>query len=299
MFKDACDLARQFTRPVVISTRLNDGKCSSGIGSFVVINRDGWALTAWHIVEEAEKASAAATTFAGLEAQRTAIRDNANLTHNERTRQLRTIRRATPTDITNASTWWSWDGVTVADIIGIPAVDLALFRIVNFNPAWIATYPIFKRPNQTTDAVGRSLCRIGFPFHSITPTFDAARRGFVLPPGSIPIPFFPNDGIFTRTVEFVPDPPLQPAPPFRLRFIETSTPGLRGQSGGPLFDAAGCIWGIQSRTMHLPLGFSPEVPGGRAGEKEHQFLNVGWSVHVETIVGALGDRGVQFELSGN
>jgi hypothetical protein len=39
----------------------------------------------------------------------------------------------------------------------------------------------------------------------------------------------------------------------KVKFIETSTPGLRGQSGGPLFDAKGEIWGIQSRTNFLEL----------------------------------------------
>lgn len=38
-------------------------------------------------------------------------------------------------------------------------------------------------------------------------------------------------------------------------FIETSTPRLRGQSGGPIFDVNGAIWAIQSQTHHLKLGF--------------------------------------------
>ena len=115
------------------------------------------------------------------------------------------------------------------------------------------------------------------------------------------MPFFPNDGIFTRVVDVAIDPTTSnvPPPPFPLRFIETSSPGLRGQSGGPVFDCKGTVWGIQSRTIHYPLGFSPPVPGGKPHEKEHQFLNVGWAVHVETIVGALRHSGIAFSLAQN
>ncbi|HYK55809.1 MAG TPA: hypothetical protein VEV15_04980, partial [Flavisolibacter sp.] len=34
-----------------------------------------------------------------------------------------------------------------------------------------------------------------------------------------------------------------------------STPGLKGQSGGPLFNSDGLIFGMQSMTNHLHLGF--------------------------------------------
>jgi hypothetical protein len=43
------------------------------------------------------------------------------------------------------------------------------------------------------------------------------------------------------------------------KFVEMSSPGLRGQSGGPRFDVNGMVWGLQSRTQHLALGFSPQV----------------------------------------
>lgn len=97
---------------------------------------------------------------------------------------------------------------------------------------------------------GTSLCKLGFPFHSNEPTFDE-QKGFVLPPGSFPIPIFPIDGIYTRTVNIESNG----AKPYPLMFIETSTPGLRGQSGGPIFDVNGAIWAIQSQTHHLKLGF--------------------------------------------
>jgi hypothetical protein len=83
--------------------------------------------------------------------------------------------------------------------------------------------------------------------------------------------------------------------------LETSSPGLKGQSGGPIVDTRGVVWGIQSKTANLSLGFDPTVPsedGKKQGSrKEHQFLNVGWAAHPETIVGLLKEKGVSHTLS--
>ena len=81
-----------------------------------------------------------------------------------------------------------------------------------------------------------------------------------------------------------------------VRFIETSSPGLRGQSGGPLFDVNGTVWGIQSSTMHYPLGFSPEVNQGGRRFVEQQFLNAGMAVHVAVCIEMMSKMGVAFEL---
>jgi len=100
--------------------------------------------------------------------------------------------------------------------------------------------------------------------------------------------FFPNESILTRILL---SPEKQP------RYIETSSPGLMGQSGGPIFDTRGIVWGVQSHTSHLPLGFSPPVPGGQPHQKEHQFLNVGRGVHPAAIVALLKECGIKHSMS--
>jgi hypothetical protein len=116
---------------------------------------------------------------------------------------------------------------------------------------------------------------------------------FSVPPDQAQIAFFPIEGIYTRTINI--DPP-NPAPGFPLMFVETSSPGLRGQSGGPTFDTDGAIWAIQSQTGHLPLGFSPEIKEGGKAQKEHQFLNVGMGVHVETVLGFFNQLGIKHNV---
>lgn len=42
MFREAYAKAKHYTRPVIGAARRVDGKCTSGIASFVVVNREGW-----------------------------------------------------------------------------------------------------------------------------------------------------------------------------------------------------------------------------------------------------------------
>ena len=55
MFADACEKMTRCTRPIISSALTVGGTLNSTIGSFVVINREGWALTAAHIVEPARR----------------------------------------------------------------------------------------------------------------------------------------------------------------------------------------------------------------------------------------------------
>ena len=84
-----------------------------------------------------------------------------------------------------------------------------------------------------------------------------------------------------------------------MTYIETSTPGLKGQSGGPIFDSHGNIYGMQVITNHLPLGFHPMVEYDGRKVVENQFLNVGVGVHVRTIRDILDARGVDYTSEGD
>lgn len=131
----------------------------------------------------------------------------------------------------------------------------------------------------------------------LSPTFDEATSNFALPPDQTSLALFPIEGIFTRILNITAQGGGAGNYPFPLMFVETSTPGLRGQSGGPTFDWDGAIWAIQSQTRHLPLGFSPEIKHGGTAQKEHQFLNVGMGVHVETVLGFLNQKGVKHQVA--
>jgi hypothetical protein len=165
-------------------------------------------------------------------------------------------------------------------------------RLQPFDPSWTqGEYPIFKDPTKNFDQ-GAALCRMGFPFYDVRPYFDAASGNFKFPDRTFPLPIFVNEGVLSRMQEVVlvdlAGNPLQPAPPFPFRSIETSNPGLRGQSGGPVFDSKGTIWGIQSATASYQFDFNTK-------EKEH--YHVGVATHPDTILGLFKMHNIKFKMS--
>jgi hypothetical protein len=88
-------------------------------------------------------------------------------------------------------------------------------------------------------------------------------------------------------------------PKGKIYGIELSTPGLRGQSGGPLFDPEGKIVGMQSRTKHLHLGFDIEektiVAHGKTKKvNDYAFIHLGECIHVSVIKDFLRTHQVRF-----
>lgn len=51
MFADACEKAAEYTRPVIISTRSVDGTVNASCGAFIVLNDEGWIMTAGHLFD--------------------------------------------------------------------------------------------------------------------------------------------------------------------------------------------------------------------------------------------------------
>jgi hypothetical protein len=289
VFADAYQKAAGFTWPVIISFLRPDGTCGSAIGAFVVLNDEGWILTAAHILAETERMAGLKKMFTDHTAARDAIINDPGLLSEQKKKKLKKLGDPDPKWVQDYSFWWGKNEHRLLNAILVKEADLAIAKLDHFDPASVTNYPQIKDPTKGI-LPGTSLCRMGFPFHSITPTY--ANGGFLLPTGTFPMALFPNEGIMTRLLE------VDPTPPIWAGYIETSSPGLMGQSGGPLFDRQGTVWGIQSHTSHLPLGFSPPVPGAPGGQVEHQFLNVGKGVHPRTIVEALTKSGIKHAISG-
>jgi Trypsin-like peptidase domain len=295
MFRKAVSLAMGFTRPIVISCKTVAGTCAAGIGAYVVVNRDGWIVTADHIIAQMEAFTDSCNRVEQHMAKRKSIEDDDKLDVKTKRKQLSKLGFPGNDDIARCSPWWGADGLSLVDVARLPVIDLAVGRLEPFDPATVPAYPVFKNPG-IDFSPGASLCRLGYPFYELQPSWDPTIQAFNLPPNSVPVPLFAIDGIYSREVE-VRLPSGAPQPTYPLKYIETSTPGLKGQSGGPIVDSAGRIWGIQSQTRSYPLGFTPVVPGGKKGEQEHQFLNVGWGIHGKTLGGMMRDLGVSFDES--
>jgi hypothetical protein len=294
MFRTAYAIASKFTWPVVLSRKTVAGKCSSSIGACVVLNREGWILTCFHITQSFQKMMQECAFVRSVRAQADAIKADPALSAKQRSKKLAELPKITAEMTEQCSAWWGRDGVRLVSARGIEVIDLAVGKLDPFDPAWVQAYPFIKDPAKDFDQ-GVSLCKLGYPFHRIEPVWDQTVGSFRLPPGALPLPRFPIEGIFTRNVDVVVR--NAPQPPFPLRWVETSSPGLKGQSGGPTFDHNGWIWAIQARVLSIPLGFDGEIEIKKVKHKVPQFLNVGLGVHPTTIIGLLDQMKVKYDVS--
>jgi hypothetical protein len=291
MFAEAYSKASCFTRPVIISNRFFDGSVESGCGAFVVLNEEGWIMTAAHVLESHSVYKSHVSEIADYKQKAQEIEQSASLYAKHKRKKIAQLKTNSRW-ITNNSFWWSKDGRQLKDLKLLPDGDLVIGRLEPFDSQEISSYSVLKDPTRNMNH-GTSLCKLGFPFYEIKSTFDAEKNAFVLSPGTLPLPFFPIEGIYTRQISAGKSKDEK----YDIKFIETSSPGLRGQSGGPIFDTKGTIWALQSRTQHFPLGFSPKIIKNGKEVEENQFLNVGLGVHVELIVTFLREHGIKFNMS--
>lgn len=290
MFAKACKQASGFTRPVISLRRFYDGTTQCGCGAFIVINADGWALTAAHLFRARDAFSQHARDITDYYMRIHAVQQDPGLSDAQRRRKILRLK-INSRWITNHAFWWGGDGVDLTDIRFLPEGDLALGRLDPFDPGDFPAYPVFKDP-ATLDA-GTSLCKLGYPFHTIEAGFDEGAAAFSLSPGIRGLACIPIEGIYTRTLAGGTSRDGR----YAIKFLETSSPGLTGQSGGPIVDARGTVWGIQSRTEARAIGSYAGTGTDGHVSTESQFINLGVGVHPDLIVAFLRDNGVPFTLS--
>lgn len=285
MFSEACQRVSAFTRPLIISTRHQDGRVSAECASFIVLNDEGWIITAGHVFD----------SFVRFQTDQNKIREVEELNarrSGDRNGPENQIK-LDPNFITNHSFWWGWDGVILNNVYVNRQVDFAVGKLEPFDPSWVSEYPVLADPDHSLP--GTSLCRSGYSFLEISSTFDEGMKAFRIPKIDHKSAMFPNDGILTRVVNSGRSSDGE----YDMRYVETSTPGLKGQSGGPLFDVRGRIHGMQVRTAHFPLGFHPTVEYEGQRIVENQFLNVGVAVGSSTLRQILDSRGVRYTAEGD
>ncbi|HQL89116.1 MAG TPA: trypsin-like peptidase domain-containing protein [Syntrophales bacterium] len=292
MFADAVELISGYTFPVIISQKYYDGSVGCGCASFIVLNDEGWILTSAHILQVFLAAQNHRAEIAAYEVKKGLIEKNNRLTAKQKRRQLKELNHNGKW-IVRESYWWSSDTFKIDSYTYNNFYDLAVGKIENYDGKMAKNYPVFMNPKGKLPT-GTSLCRMGFPFHNISASFDEAKNMFVLAPGTLPVPRFPIEGIHTRVRVVIDRNSGKQA-----RFIETSSPGLKGQSGGPIFDVKGRVWGLQSRTEHLDLGFRAKIKRKEQEIEENQFLNVGLGTHVEDILDFLKERKIDVQVSSD
>lgn len=290
MFADACKLAARYTYPVIIARRHFDGTTKCGCAAFVVLNEQGWIATAAHLLAADDALQRSSREISDYHGKILGIRQDSQLTSQKK--RLKTSRLKTnPKWVTNVTFWWGRDGFRLREVRLLPEADLAVGRLEPFDPERFRPFPVVKDPACLD--VGTPLCKLGYPFQRVKASYDESGGEFHLSTGPQPLTGFPMEGIYTRTLSAGKSSDGR----YEIKFLETSSPGLTGQSGGPLFDSRGTLWGVQSRTDMHSFRIHTRTPGKARTDNEVLSLNLGVAIHPELLVSYLKDHGILFRLS--
>lgn len=292
MFKQACELARHFVRPAYIAVQTYDGQVGAGIGAFVVINSDGWAVTAAHMVKEIIQCNADKGAIGDYDQKMALIsaETNPSRAHTAKKKLDREIglalRNRDLPYIRRAGILWSTPTVAALEDHAHPIEDIMVVKLDNVADLGVDIFPKFKRPIGVV--AGTSIVRSGYAFNETKCRYDDASHRFVNETTSSPL--FASEGIISRNLIAT-----EPTSGTTVYMVQTSTPGLKGQSGGPLLDSEGAILAIQSTTVCLDLQFNAESADHNGQYKERQFLNVGQGISTETLENIFAQHGIVAE----
>lgn len=293
MFVDAIDHVDTFTRPLHSIIRLfGHSEIIPGTATLFFVNDQACAITCKHVAEAIQQSEPIYQQYTRFLAERKPILNQRQKNYEQQLKRLEEryqLKQGTITRIRHNFVNCV-DQFTHLDIDMHPVHDLALLRFRGYNRLLYSGFSRFLKDSSRVKA-GRSLCRLGYPFPEFTNfQYNSATDDIEWTATSRSnTPRFPIDGIITRLMSDTNE----------VWGIEMSTPGLRGQSGGPLFDTNGIIYGMQSATRHLHLGFDIEnrdvlVNNQKTRVSNYPFLNVGQCIHVDIIKKFLRERGVTF-----
>ncbi len=290
MFKNSYEIATKFTQPLIVTIRYFDKSIDSGFGAFVILNDEGWLITAAHNFGPAFAYNQHKKEHLDYLEKVKKINENTQIKERQRKALARKIK-PNPKWITEFAIMFAGKPIPVQEYYIHGENDIAFLRIDKKVLKGISIFP--KIINPTKIKPGTSLCKFGFPFVSFKASFNTTTKQFELPQNLLPVPFFPIEGIYTRNISKgkTKDGAMD------ILFLETSSPGLKGQSGGPICDSEGNIYAIQSQNITMPLGFKGTVEINKKKIEENQFLNVGIGVHPKIIVDLLNKHNIKFDLA--
>lgn len=294
MFADAIEIVGDYTRPIkLISRNFQNPNIVPGTGTLFFVNDEGYAITCKHVAELILEADKINSHYQAFKNERASVpvdkNQKASLRNLEKKYNLNSGRTAQlkiqfPDCVS---------GFSQIDVTLHGAYDIAIIHFIGYTNINYAGHAVFAKDGSTARP-GDMLCRLGFPF----PEFSDFKYDLVNdeiewdPSGNAATPRFPIEGMFTRHLGDASG---------SIYGIEMSTPGLKGQSGGPLFNSAGIVYGMQSMTHHLHLGFDMinekmMINGKQEPINNQPFLHVGQCIHVDVIKAFLDEQKVTYYI---
>lgn len=290
MFIEAIETAAKFTRALhSISRNYGSDQVVAGAATLFLINSDGWALTCGHVAYQIVAGNVFGKKYASYKDELASRKGEKKLKQLKKELSQKYGYSKNVTIELRNRFMNCLEGDLNLKIFRSQKFDVALVKFNNFARLLCNSFPVF--PKDTTGLKqGKFLCRLGFPFPEFANfTYDDKTESINWTNEGRPdSPRFPIEGMLTR--HLVKDG--------NVIGFEMSTPGLRGQSGGPVFDFEGVVWGMQSATNHLDLNFDVDQEVIRSGLKKRvrdsAFLHVGHCIHVDVLKDFMNEHKVQF-----
>ncbi len=253
------------------------------IGTMMILNENGDILTCKHIAFEFVNSDVLAKKYKDILKDKKVL----NKTELENKYQLNKDSAV----LTNIHIPFNIGRDLKVEIKFHEYLDLA---IIKFNGLKVNcdNYPKF-----STSMVeqGQSLCKLGYAFPEYNYFEYSNKESKIVLKEKITsnFPLFPMDGIVTRLISDEKGV---------ISMFETSTPGIRGQSGGPVFSPDGVVYGIQSMTKHLDLNFDIDGSVRRGVNDKHvsftPFINLGVAISSVKIIEFLKENNIKFDVEG-
>jgi hypothetical protein len=291
MFKTAIEKVGEFTRSIHFISKVYDEKeVLPGAASLFFVNDEGVAITCKHISSLIREAENISNQYISFQKEKNAL--NRSGSYNKKMKELKQKYGYDKPDISCQIKYQFVNCVNfkTVDIIEHPAYDLAILKMKDFSASHYKGHAIFAKDSNQLQP-GLFLCRLGYPFPEFSNfNFDSTNETINWTSDPIKTVRFPIEGMMTRHLADQTG---------KIYGIEISTPGLRGQSGGPLFNSDGLVFGMQSMTKHLHLGFDMKnheiISGGKKIKITNQpFLHVGQCIHVDVIKEFLQSNKIDF-----
>ena len=292
MFIKAIEEVSKYTRPIHTIIRTYGGKqVIPGASTIFFVNENGYAVTCKHVVELIASSDQVNKTYENFKAERNAISGNPK--YKQLLKGLELKYKYSPESIIQIKNNFvdSVDKMSSFTWNMHPTLDLAILKFNDYGQIHYQECARFMKDGSNI-MQGKFLCRLGFPFPEFTNfTYNAEKDDMEWTNNGVVVsPRFPLEGMVTR---FLADAENS------LYGIEMSTPGLRGQSGGPLFDSNGVVCGMQFSTKHLHLGFDlldKEIMVNNSMRKvtDYSFIHLGQCIHGDTIKAFLQQHSVKF-----
>ena len=241
--------AGKYTFPVISIYRTWDGRTGYGVGSCIVLNKDGWVLTTSHVAEFVPLVKRHREEREEHERRVAEIESSPGLTSEEKREQLGPTP-PNPDWITNHVLIWGVPGFeelkpVAREIRADIAADLAVARLEPFDPARIEDYPVFL-PRAAEIPPRAALYRFGFLPDGVRVAFKEAEKFFDIELGSGPLRLFASVGIHARELLLLVEQEARD-----VTLIDILGTAAGGLSGGPVLDAQGRLCGLQIGKTNL------------------------------------------------